>query len=306
MEITPAEKETLFPEIKTAVIAAGGYGTRFMPATKSIPKEMFPMGEKPVILHVVEEAVKSGIKQIIFVVSHHKQSIESFFSPNQILEDYFLKIGKPELVQELKTIETLADISYVYAKPPYGNGGALASAKHLLRKKHPFLFLWSDELMLTRDVPRIKQCVDTYQQYGRPVISAVEIKDPERRQRYGMAELRDMDGETNVKEIVRIVEKPALGQEPSSFATHGAYILPMSVFDSLEATPAGKDGEVWLTDVLSTMMKRGEKFVARIIPDVLYLDCGNPLEYLKSQIDYTLNYTESGKELKDFIRSRSA
>jgi UTP--glucose-1-phosphate uridylyltransferase len=290
-----------YNKIKTAVIPAGGYGTRFMPATKSIPKEMFPMGNKPVILHVVEEVVKSGIEEIIFVVSHHKQSIESFFSPNQILEDFFLKMGKIEKVEELRRICEMAKFSFVYTKPPYGNGGALASAKHLLRKKHPFLFIWSDELMLTPGVPRVKQCIEAWEKFGQPVISAVKIDDPEKRSRYGMAELKDLPGEEKVKEIIQIVEKPALGTEPSEYATHGAYVLTMDIFDALEKTPLGKDGELWMTDILNTYQK-DHPILARLVDDALYLDCGNPLEYLKSQIDYTLKYTPDGADLKKFIK----
>ncbi|TAK95728.1 UTP--glucose-1-phosphate uridylyltransferase [Patescibacteria group bacterium] len=291
-------------EIKTAVVPAGGYGTRFMPATKSIPKEMFPMGSKPVILHVVEEIVQAGIEQIIFIVSHHKQSIESFFSPNQILEDFFTEQGKTEQVEQLRRISQMADFGFVYTKPPYGNGGALIAAEHLLRKKHPFLFVWSDELMLTKGESRVKQCVDAYQQYGKPVVSAIEIQDPEKRSRYGMAELKDLPGDETVKEIVRIAEKPALGQEPSPYATHGAYILhPDEIFESLKNTPIGKDGELWLTDALNNMMPK-TGLLAKIIKDATYLDCGNPLEYLKSQIDYTLGFSEDAADLKRFLKEK--
>lgn len=289
-------------EIKTAVIPAGGYGVRFMPATKSIPKEMFPMGNKPVILHVVEEVVKSGIEEIIFIVSHHKQSIESFFSPNQILEDYFLKLGKEERVAELKRISEMARFSFVYTKPPYGNGGALVAAKHLLRKKHPFLFIWSDELMPTTGVPRVRQCIEAWEKFGQPIVSAVRIPEPEKRSRYGMAEFRDLPGEDRIKEVVRIAEKPAPGTEPSEYAAHGAYILTMDVFDSLDQTPIGKDGELWLSDILNHM-KPTTGLLARLVDDATYLDCGNPLEYLKSQIKYTLKFSDDADDLRRFIGS---
>lgn len=191
-------------KIKTAVIPAGGWGTRFLPATKSIPKEMFPLGNKPVILHVVEEAVASGIENIIFVVSHHKQAIESFFSSNQILEDYFLTLGKDHEVQKLRSIADMAEYSFVYTKPPYGNGGALQAARHLVPDEN-FVMVWSDEVIFSKTKPRIRQCIETFEKYGQPVISAVEIKDPAKRSRYGMAELADVRGSDEVKEIVRIV-----------------------------------------------------------------------------------------------------
>jgi UTP--glucose-1-phosphate uridylyltransferase len=197
----------------------------------------------------------------------------------------------------------MAEIGFVYTKPPYGNGGALVAVKHLLRKNHPFLFVWSDELMLTKGEPRIKQCLDAYEKYGKPVISAIRIDDPKKRSRYGMAQLRDVEGDPTVKEIEKIVEKPALGTEPSDIATHGAYILPMEIYDYLEKTPIGKDGELWLTDILNNMIPHTGA-IAKIIEDGDYLDCGNPLEYLKSQIDYTLKYSADAEELKEFINEK--
>src|SRR3989338_7589268 len=147
--------------VKTAVIPAGGWGTRFLPATKSMPKEMFPLGNKPVILHVFEEAIASGIENIIFVVSHHKQSIESFFSSNEMAEDYYIKLGKYEEVNFLKRIAKMANFSFVYTKPPYGNGGALGAAQHLIADE-PFVLVWSDEIILSKNKPRIKQCLEVF------------------------------------------------------------------------------------------------------------------------------------------------
>jgi UTP--glucose-1-phosphate uridylyltransferase len=164
-------------KITTALIPAGGWGTRFLPVTKSIPKEMFPLGGKPIILHVVEEAVASGIKNIIFVVAHHKQSIESFFSTSELIEDYFLKIGKKKEVAELQKISQLANFSFVYANPPFGNGSALIAARHLLENK-PFILAWSDEIIISKKSPRIKKCLQAYYKYKKPVISAIKIEDP--------------------------------------------------------------------------------------------------------------------------------
>ena len=287
-------------KIKTALIPAGGWGTRFLPSTKSIPKEMFPLGTKPVILHVVEEAVASGIENIIFVVSHHKQSIESFFSANEILEDYFLKCGKKEQVADLRRIANMANFDFVYAKNLAGNGGALEAARHLLLND-PFVLVWSDEVIFSKKEPRIKQCLDAFYKYGKPVISAVEIKDELKRKRYGMAELRDLPGEEEIKEIVRIVEKPDSGKEPSVYAAHGAYVLTPEVFSALDKTKLGKNKELWLTDIINKM-KEKTGLLAKIIPDGRYLDCGDPLEYLYSQMEYFLNYTEHSAELSSFFK----
>lgn len=285
--------------IKTAVIPAGGYGTRFLPATKSIPKEMFPLGNKPVILHVVEEVVASGIENIIFVVSHHKQSIESFFAPNEILEEYYLHKGKKKQVKVLQEIEKMANFTYVYTKPPYGNGGALLSAQHLLGDE-PFVLVWSDEVILTKGKPRVQQCIDTFEKYHQPVISAVAIENPNDRSQYGMAKMQDISGEQEIKEIVKIVEKPPMGKEPSIYAAHGAYILPPEIFASFERVKPGKGGELWLTDLINDM-KKETGLLAKIIPDALYLDCGSPMHYLFSQFTYALANPDSSKEINAFL-----
>jgi UTP--glucose-1-phosphate uridylyltransferase len=291
----------MIKKIKTAVIPAGGWGTRFLPSTKSVPKEMFPLDGKPIILHVVEEVVKSGITNIIFVVSHNKQSIENFFSPNPEVEDYYMKLGKKEEVKNLRKISKLANFSYVYTHPPYGNGGALAAARHLLGDE-AFVFVWSDELILSKKAPRIKQCLDAYYKYGKPVISAIKISDPKLRSRYGMAELKNVKGEKEIKEIVRIAEKPTLGTEPSEYATHGAYILTPEIFTALDKTKPGKNNELWLSDVINNL-KKDTPLLAKIITDGHYLDCGDPLSYLYSQIDYFLNYSSYQKKDLEKLRS---
>lgn len=285
-------------KIRTAVIPAGGYGTRFLPATKSIPKEMFPLWNKPVILHVVEEAVASGIDNIIFVVSHHKQSVESFFGTNEVLEDYFTKIGKVEQVKALRKIENMADFSFVYTKPPAGNGAALSAARHLLVDE-PFVLVWSDEIMLTNGKPRIKQCLDAFEKFGQPVISAVEI-EPDERKHYGMADLKDLPGDSTVKEIIRIVEKPKPGEEPSKYATHGAYVLTPEIFKSYETVVPGKNGELWLADLINDYQK-DHKLLAKIIEGGEYLDCGRPEHYLISQVEYALKYADCKEEIREIL-----
>ncbi len=270
--------------IRTAVIPVGGFGTRFLPCTKSIPKEMLPLGRKPVVQHVVEEAVRSGIEHIIFVVSHRKQAVQEHFSPNELLEDYLVSVGLGDQVEELRHITSLAQFSFVHTRPPYGNASALRAARHLLHRES-FVLLWSDEAMLTTGTTRLASCIETYLTTGMPVISCVKIDEPERRVNYGMAELAMYGEDPHVQRIVRIVEKPAVGTEPSPYATHGAYLLPHDVFDALEATVPRENGEYVIADVLARLGVQ-LPLLARIIPDALYLDCGNPDEYLRSQTLY--------------------
>ncbi len=282
-------------KIRTAVIPVGGWGTRFLPITKSIPKEMLPLGNKPIILHVVEEVVASGIKNIIFVVSQHKQVIESFFSSNEMLEDYFIKLGAKEQVANLKKIAKLAEFTFVYTKSSHGNSSALGAVRNLLGEE-PFVLVWSDEVIFSKQKPRIKQCLEAFEKYNKPVISAIRITDPKKRARYGMAALKDIKGESEIKEITSIVEKPALGTEPSEYATHGAYVLTPDIFEALDKLPNNDDKDIGIVDVIN-IMKEKTGLLAKIIPDGHYLDCGNPLEYLYSQIDYYSNYSEYSAEV---------
>lgn len=286
-------------KVRTAIIPAGGYGTRFLPATKSIPKEMFPLGNKPIILHVVQEAVASGIERIIFVVAHHKHAVENFFSPNEMQEDFFLKYNKKEAVREIRKISKLAEYSFVFAEPPYGNGGAILPAKDFVGQE-PFVVVWADEIIISKKKPRIKQCIEVYEKYEKPVISAVEITNPNTRCRYGMADLIDVPRETTIKKINKIIEKPAKGKEPSPFAAHGAYVLPPEVFKIAQKVKLGKDKELWLSDIINELKKETDIF-AQIIKDGLYLDCGDPTSYLNSQLEYALSFSDDAKKIKKLI-----
>lgn len=292
-------------KIRTAVIPAGGHGVRFMPASKSIPKEMFPIGEKPVIYHVVDEVVRSGITNIIFVVSHDKQSVEHFFSPNIELEEYLINQGKKDKTEEIKQIARMAEFSFVHSKPPYGNGSPISAVEHML-KDEPFVLVWGDELVINEGKPRIQQCIEAYEQIGKTVISGFEIKDPKQRHLYGMAELRNAGSQDEtLQQIIRIVEKPDLGQEPSSYATHGAYVLTPKIFEALHNTQPGKNGELWLTDMLNYVQEK-EGIFTKIIKNADYLDCGNPLFYLLSQIDYAIKRSDYKDDVFEYVKKLGA
>lgn len=289
--------------VKTAIVPVGGYGTRFLPASKSIPKEMFPLLDKPVVYFVVEELVKSGIENIIFVVGHRKQSVEDFFSLDDTFEEFLLDHGKEEKVRELRRIATMANFSFVYTAPPYGNGAALRAAKHALQIGEPFVVTWGDEFIYTQKTPRIQQCIETFEKYGRPVISGIEIPNPADRCRYGMGELEAIEGEDDVFTLKGIIEKPAAGSEPSPYATHGAYVLPYEVYDVLDDVHLGKNGEFWLTDVLNVFSKRSP-LMTRIIRDGIYLDCGTPEHLLHASIQLALKTPAYAENLKAFLHAQ--
>lgn len=294
-------KTPLQTAVTTAIVPVGGYGTRFLPASKSIPKEMFPVLDRPVVYYVVEELVRSGITKIVFVVGHRKQSVEDFFSLDETYENFLADHGKHAQVAELRHIATMANFSFVYTSPPYGNGAALHAAKHEIAPGEPFVITWGDEFVYTKGQPRIAQCIEAFAEFKKPTIAALRIPDPSERAHYGMAEISKIADRTDVFSLRRIVEKPAFGTEPSEFAAHGAYVLPYRVFDLLPSIAPGKDGELWLTDVINALAAE-EPLIGRIIEDGTYLDCGTPQHYLQSQILLALSTAPYAEEFKKFLQ----
>lgn len=290
------------PKVTTAIVPVGGYGTRFLPASKSVPKEMFPLIDKPVVYYVVEELVKSGITKIIFVVGHRKQSVEDFFSRDESYDEFLTAHGKRTLVKKLQKISDMAHFSFVYTAPPYGNGAALHAARHEIAEGEPFVLVWGDEIVWTPRIPRVKRCIDTFRKFGHPTISAFHIEDPKARQHYGMADGFTFRGQKDVLHIEQIVEKPRPGKEPTEFAAHGAYVLPYRAFSALDEVGPGKDGELWLTDIVNAIAKK-EPVLGCIIRDGEYLDCGTPEAYLRSSILFAL-HSPYGPSLEKFLRDR--
>lgn len=288
-------------QVRTAVIPVGGFGTRFLPATKTIPKEMFPVGNKPVILHVVEEVLSAGIQNIIFVVNHHKHTLENFFSRNEMLEQYYQRLGKGEKVEELISIAESAQFSYVYSEPPMGNGGALRSVEHLVGRE-PFVLVWGDEFFLnTNKHNRIRQCCDVFEKFDIPVVSAFKVSTS-RLSRYGVASgVKEKKGMKNVVSIKKIVEKPDTKKAPSNLAILGTYVLTYDIFTASKKVKVGKGGELWLTDLINEMAKK-TGLLAKVVSNAHYLDCGNPHDYLLSQIEYALAHPKIDPHIKKHIK----
>ena len=281
------------PLVRTAIIPVGGYGTRFLPMTKVIPKEMLPLGQKPLLLHAVEAVVRAGVEHVVFIIAPHKFSIEQFFSRDERLEEHLIRKGKTKEVEYLRDITNLAKYSFVLTKPPQGNGGCLLAAKHLVPEGEPFIVTWGDEIILTppKKPTVTEQCLEAFQQYQKPVIAAVKIPDPARRSRYGMGELKAIKGDAHTKHIVRIVEKPARGKEPSPFAVHNTYVVPYDIFEAAQKTKAGKGGELWLSDILNTL-GRHTGLLARVIEHGTYFDCGDADNYVRAQALYDKTFAQ--------------
>lgn len=286
-------------KIRKAVIPAAGLGTRFLPATKAMPKEMLPIVDKPIIQYVVEECVASGIEDIIIVTGWHKRTIEDHFDYPFELEKRLEEAGKHEQAEEVRRIADLANFIYIRQKGPYGNGTPVLNAKHVVGDE-PFAMLWGDEFIYS-DPPRLRQMMDVWDKHETPVISAVRVPH-DSVNRYGIADISDV--EPNVFKINKIVEKPTPSEAPSNLATHGAYILPPEIFGLLERTSLGKGGELWLVDAINALMALRSVYAVEI-QNGKYYDTGNKLEYLKTVIDFGLKHDDLRDDLKAYLKSLS-
>jgi len=239
-------------KIKKVVIPAAGMGTRFLPATKAQPKEMMPVVDKPIIQYVVEEAVASGIEDIIIITGWHKRSIEDHFDYPFELEKRLEETGKIKQLEEIRKVASMANFIYIRQKGPYGNGTPVLNAKNVIGDE-PFAVLWGDEFIYSKP-PRLKQMMDVYDKYEDCVISGVRILDKLAVSKYGIANYNEVD--KGIYEINKIVEKPDPDKAPSNLAVHGAYIFNPEIFDYLESTKIGKDNELWLVDAINALMKK--------------------------------------------------
>jgi len=241
-------------KIRKAVIPAAGFGTRFLPQTKAMPKEMLPIVDKPVIQYVAEEAVASGIKDVIIVTGALKRAIEDHFdAPNQDLIKNLEDGGKTKLLEATRKISEMANFIYIRQKGPYGNGTPVLSAEPVIDDEF-FAVLWGDEFIYSNP-PRLSQMIKVHEKYGGAVISAVRIDKKEDLKRYGIAQVRQVEG--NVYKIDKIVEKPKPEEAPSNLATHGAYILPPDIFDILRNQKPGTGGEIYLPEAIDELIKTG-------------------------------------------------
>ncbi len=282
--------------VKKAVIPAAGYGTRFLPATKSQPKEMIPIIDTPVIQHVVEEAVESGITDILMIIGKGKRAIEEHFDRSPILEESLLKKQDLKTLDKIRSISNLANIHFVWQKEMNGLGDAILHAKYHVNNE-PFVILLGDTLVKSTDGPVTKQLIEVYEKYKRSVIALEEVK-PELVNRYGIIDGKSVSG--NVYKANDWIEKPALEDAPSNLAIASRYIFTPEIFDYLENTQPGKNNEIQLTDAMRAMVKEhamyGLKFNGK------RYDIGNKLGFLKTNIEFALEDPEIGETLKIWLK----
>lgn len=287
-------------KIRKVVIPAAGFGTRFLPQTKAMPKEMLPIVDKPVIQYVVEEAVDSGVEDIIIVTGAVKRAIEDHFdTPNAELIKNLEAGGKTELLEEVKKISEMANFIYIRQKGPYGNATPVLTAEPAIEDE-PFAVLWGDEFIYATP-PRLKQMIDVYEKYGGIVISGVRIEKKEDLKRYGIADITPVEG--NVYKINKIVEKPEPDRAPSNLATHGGYIFPPEIFEAIRNLKPGKGGEVWLIEAINVLQAKGVPVYTVEIQDSKYYDTGNKLEYMKTVVELGLKHPDINGKFGEFLKN---
>ncbi len=287
-------------KITKVVIPAAGFGTRFLPQTKAMPKEMLPIVDKPVIQYVVEEAIDSGVRNIIIITGSNKRAIEDHFdAPSEDLVKNLLQGKKNHLLKEIQRISNMANFIYIRQKGPYGNGTPVLTAEPVIEDE-PFAVLWGDEFIYAKP-PRLAQMIKVYEKFGGIVISGVKIENKGDLKRYGIADLTHV--ENNVYKINKIVEKPEVSEAPSNIATHGGYILPPEIFSALKRIKPGRGGEIWLVDAINLLKKEGMPIYTVVIENGKYYDTGNKFEYLKTVIEFALQHKEINGDFKTFLKS---
>jgi UTP--glucose-1-phosphate uridylyltransferase len=283
------------PKIKKAIVAVAGSGTRFLPATKTMPKEMLPIVDKPIIQLVAEELVAAGIEDIIMVTKWDKKPLEDHFDHNWALVDELQKAGKVKRVREVKKVADMANFIYVRQKGPYGNGTPVLSAASLVENE-TFVYIWGDDLVKST-VPFTKQMIDDHKRHGNLMIGVQKVPK-EVVNRYGIVKLRK-----GSMEIEDIVEKPSISEAPSQLADLGRMILNQEIIDILRDSPLGKDNELWIVDAIRTYVKNGGVFMAKEVEGGEWLTTGDPLNYLKAILKYALDREDIGSDLKEFIKN---
>lgn len=287
-------------KITKAVIPAAGFGTRFLPQTKAMPKEMLPVVDKPVIQHVVEDITASGVSDIVIVTGASKRAIEDHFDkPDAGLVNNLKEAGKEDLLEEVRKISRMANFIYIRQKGPYGNGTPVLSAEPVIGKES-FAVVWGDEFIFS-EPPRLAQMIKVWEKYGGVVISGVRIEEKEKLSRYGMADIEPV--KDNVYKIKRIVEKPKPDEAPSNLALLGAYILPPEIFGALREIKPGKGGEIWLVDAINRLKEQGVPLYACEIENGKYYDTGNKIEYMKTVVEFGLRHPEIKEEFKEYLES---
>ena len=284
-------------QIRKAVIPAAGYGTRFLPVTKAIPKEMIPIVDKPVIQYIVEEALQSGIEEILIITGHGKRAIEDHFDTNIDLELQLRQQRKDPLLHLVQDISSI-NVHYIRQKHMRGLGDAIRCAESFIDNE-PFAVLLGDDVIYNPEKPALKQMMEAFSRLGATMLGCQEVPQ-ELVSRYGIVQGQPIDDDRVVK-LIDMVEKPAVDEAPSRLAALGRYILTPDIFEILRRVQPGKGGEIQLTDALRLMADR-EAVYAYTFSGRSY-DTGNKLGFLKATVEYALRREDLGDAFREYLRT---
>ena len=284
-------------QIRKAVIPAAGYGTRFLPVTKAIPKEMIPIVDKPVIQYIVEEALQSGIEEILIITGHGKRAIEDHFDTNIDLELQLRQQGKDQLLHLVQDISSI-NVHYIRQKHMRGLGDAIRCAESFIDNE-PFAVLLGDDVIYNPEKPALKQMMEAFSRLGATMLGCQEVPQ-ELVSRYGIVQGQPTDDDRVVK-LIDMVEKPAVDEAPSRLAALGRYILTPDIFEILRRVQPGKGGEIQLTDALRLMADR-EAVYAYTFSGRSYAT-GNKLGFLKATVEYALRREDLGDAFREYLRT---
>ncbi len=284
-------------KVRKAIIPAAGLGTRFLPATKAQPKEMLPIVDKPTIQYIVEEAIDSGIEEILIITGKHKRAIEDHFDSFFELEYELQEKGKIKLLQTVQDITNLADIHYIRQKKQLGLGHAILCAKTFVGNE-PFAVLLGDDVVKTEGTPCLKQLIEVYEKYNNSVLG-VQTVDKSQVGKYGIVAGNAIDD--RVYKVDTLVEKPTIEEAPSNVAILGRYILDPKIFEVLEKTEIGIGGEIQLTDALVNLAKE-RNIIAYDFIGRRY-DVGDKLGYLEATVEYALEREELSEDFRNYLKS---
>lgn len=286
-------------EVRKAVIPAAGWGMRFLPSTKAVPKAMLPALGKPLLQYAVEEAFASGIQQVIVITPSTWSAIDGHFDPSPELERALERKGEHRLLEEVRRITGLGEVRYVRQKEPRGLGDAVLAAREMVGNE-PFAVLLPDDIFDAR-IPIIKQLLEVHRRHGGSVLALWRVTS-EHIQRYGVVKPKELGD--RVFQVLDLVEKPNPEDAPSDLAIMGRYVLTPQVFPALEVTPPGKGGEIQLTDGLGLLLK--EQAVYGYEFEGVYHDAGTPLSLLKASLALALKSPETGAALREYLKRLAA
>ena len=284
-------------KIRKAIIPAAGLGTRFLPATKAQPKEMLPIVDKPTLQYIIEEAIESGIEEILIITGRNKKSIEDHFDRSVELELELEHKGKVEMLEMVKSISNMVDIHFIRQKEPKGLGHAIYCAKSFVGNE-PFAVMLGDDIVYNEGKPCLRQLMDCYDEYKTSVLGVQTVPDGDV-DKYGIVDGLKIEG--NVTKVKGLVEKPSVDEAPGNMAILGRYIITPSIFEILERTKPGKGGEIQLTDALLELMSE-EAIYAYNFEGRRY-DVGDKLGFLEATVEYALRKPELKDAFIEYLKS---